>query len=117
MFGVLSSVTTACHAIVIKDSLKAVDGSTMALAWYSNALSAVVMLPISILCAEGSEILRTWTEVDLLRRFLWGTAVTVSDPLAETGSSKARAALTDSAIADPPLDRVSLASSFASPAS
>lgn len=50
----------------------------MALAWYSNLLSAVVMLPVSLICAEGPEILRTWTSVELLRRFLWGSAVTVS---------------------------------------
>lgn len=81
MFGVLSSITTACHAIVIKASLPAVDGSTMALAWYSNTLSAIVMLPLSFICAEGAEIARTWGDVELLKRFLWGSAVTVSAPL------------------------------------
>lgn len=74
----LSSITTACHAIVIKSSLPAVNGSTMALAWYSNVLSAIVMLPLSFICAEGAEIVRTWGDVELLKRFLWGSAVTVS---------------------------------------
>lgn len=78
MFGVLGSITTASHAILIKSSLPAVEGSTMALAWYSNLLSAVLMLPLSLLCAEGPEILRTWLDWELLSRFLWGSGVTVS---------------------------------------
>jgi hypothetical protein len=117
MFGVLSSLTTACHAIVIKDSLKAVDGSTMALAWYSNALSAIVMLPISIVCAEGPEILRTWTDVELLRRFLWGTAVTVRSLLAPTARKPGDRLTFRDACLLPFLPRVSLASSSALPAS
>ncbi|CED82870.1 GDP-fucose transporter [Phaffia rhodozyma] len=76
MFGVLSSITTACHAIAIKSSLPVVDGSTMSLAWYSNFLSAIALLPISLMIGEGPEIMRTWRDPDLLNRFIWGGTIT-----------------------------------------
>lgn len=78
-FGILSSLTTACHAIVIKKSLPIVDGSAMDLAWYQNMLSAIVMLPLSIIVGEGPNIAAMWTEEAgvALSRFIWGGAVTV----------------------------------------
>ncbi|KAL7415864.1 hypothetical protein BDY24DRAFT_380331 [Mrakia frigida] len=75
-FGVLSSATTACHAIVIKKSLPIVDGSAMDLAWYSNLLSAVVMLPLSVIVGEGPNIVAMWSEPIALSRFIWGGAIT-----------------------------------------
>jgi GDP-fucose transporter C1 len=51
--GVLSSVTTAGHAIVVKRSLPMVNGSAMDLAYYSNFLSAFVMAPAALLAETG----------------------------------------------------------------
>ncbi|GJN88740.1 hypothetical protein Rhopal_001706-T1 [Rhodotorula paludigena] len=77
--GVASSVTTAVHAIVVKRSLSVVSG-TLDLAYYSNLLSAIVILPFVILSGE------VWTVLDMVTgsgdgtgaigTFLTGAAVT-----------------------------------------
>jgi len=54
ILGVLSSATTAGHAIVVKRSLPIVNGSAMDLAYYSNFLSAFIMAPAAILAETGS---------------------------------------------------------------
>jgi GDP-fucose transporter C1 len=51
ILGVASSVTTAVHAIVVKRSLNIVSG-TMDLAYFSNLLSAFVILPFIFLSGE-----------------------------------------------------------------
>jgi GDP-fucose transporter C1 len=58
----------------------------MDLAWYSNLLSAVVMLPLSIIVGEGPNLVDMWTQEsgEALGRFLWGGAITVSRPPGET---------------------------------
>jgi hypothetical protein len=87
LFGVLSSCTTALHAVVIKRSLEAVKGNTLQLAWYSNALSALVLLPMLFVAGEVSGILslffggfvgRGQDGLSALATFLWGSALTVS---------------------------------------
>lgn len=69
ILGVLSSMTTAGHAIVVKRSLPVVNGSAMDLAYYQNFLSAFVMAPAAMLAetrlvmdmfSEGGEGLRTF---------------------------------------------------------
>ncbi|GAA5984646.1 hypothetical protein JCM11641_004550 [Rhodosporidiobolus odoratus] len=78
--GVLSSLTTAVHAIVVKRSLSVVSG-TLDLAYYSNLLSALVILPFVILSGE------IWTVMDMVfaeggsddgafKTFITGAAVT-----------------------------------------
>ncbi|BGP13715.1 hypothetical protein JCM10213v2_001650 [Rhodosporidiobolus nylandii] len=57
--GVASSVTTAVHAIVVKRSLSVVSG-TLDLAYYSNLLSAIVILPFVVLSGE------IWTVLDMM---------------------------------------------------
>ncbi|GAA5822636.1 hypothetical protein JCM11251_004326 [Rhodosporidiobolus azoricus] len=57
--GVLSSLTTAVHAIVVKRCLGFVSG-TLDLAYYSNLLSAVVILPFVVLSGE------IWVVLDML---------------------------------------------------
>ncbi|KAJ3102674.1 hypothetical protein HDU97_000371 [Phlyctochytrium planicorne] len=52
MLGVLSSVTTAGHAIVIKLNLESVKGSTLDLVYYNNLLSAILILPVVVLSGE-----------------------------------------------------------------
>jgi GDP-fucose transporter C1 len=52
----------------------------MDLAWYSNALTACCMLPLSIIVGEGPKVVEMWVAADggvAFRRFLWGGAVTV----------------------------------------
>ena len=85
-FGVLSSMTTALHAVVIKRALDVVDGSAIDLAWYTNLLSAVAILPIMVIAGEIPEIMKLLFGADgslagessALGTFLWGTAVTAS---------------------------------------
>jgi hypothetical protein len=84
-FGILSSMTTALHAVVIKRALDVVDGSAIDLAWYTNLLSAVAILPIIVLAGEIPGITKLLFGADgalvgensALGTFLWGTAVTV----------------------------------------
>jgi len=87
LFGVLSSCTTALHAVVIKRSLEAVNGDTIQLAWYSNTLSAMGMLPLAVLNGEVPGVLELLSgaspvgdgkSLGPLSTFIWGSAVTVS---------------------------------------
>ncbi|KAG9082789.1 hypothetical protein FRC07_014107, partial [Ceratobasidium sp. 392] len=81
-FGILSSMSTAMHAVVIKRALDVVDGSAIDLAWYTNLLSAVAIVPIMLLAGEVPGILKllsgptTTGGESVLGAFLWGTAVT-----------------------------------------
>jgi len=51
-FGVASSAITAVHSVVIKKSLDVVKGSAMHLSWYTNLLSAVLLIPLVVLAGE-----------------------------------------------------------------
>lgn len=55
-FGVISSITTSLHAIVIKKSLSVVNNSSLDLVYYNNALSLMAMTPIIFLSGEMSII-------------------------------------------------------------
>ncbi|CAG8600145.1 2869_t:CDS:2 [Diversispora eburnea] len=55
LFGVLSSVSTALHAIVIKKSLEVVKGNTMELVYYNNILSIFAFTPLIFLFNEQTE--------------------------------------------------------------
>lgn len=86
-FGVLSSCTTALHAVVIKRSLEAVKGNTLQLAWHSNTLSAIGMLPLVVLNGEVPGIVELLSGMSAsvggkglspLSTFIWGSALTVS---------------------------------------
>ncbi|KAF5384339.1 hypothetical protein D9615_003385 [Tricholomella constricta] len=83
-FGVASSAITAMHSVVIKQSLNVVDGSALLLSWYTNLLSAIVLLPICFLAGEGSGIfglLLGGVEaadggMSPLTTFFWGSLIT-----------------------------------------
>jgi solute carrier family 35 (GDP-fucose transporter), member C1 len=80
-FGLLSSVTTAVNAVIIKRSLDFVDGSALTLAWYTNVLSALLLAPCMLIVGEAPGIYSLLFGTasgseDVLRTFLWGTAVT-----------------------------------------
>ncbi|KAF8929520.1 hypothetical protein BGZ47_001010 [Haplosporangium gracile] len=56
LYGVISSITTSLHAIVIKKSLGAVNNSTLDLVYYNNVLSLVAVTPLIVLSGESAEI-------------------------------------------------------------
>jgi len=83
-FGILSSATTALHAVVIKRSLVIVDGSTVQLAWYTNVVSTLLMIPIVVAAGEVPAIMdlafgvipSTGNGISPLATFVWGSAIT-----------------------------------------
>jgi solute carrier family 35 (GDP-fucose transporter), member C1 len=85
-FGVASSAITAVHSVVIKKSLKAVNGSALALSWYMNSLSAVLLFPILLLAGEGPGVMKLLFNVSELtvpegsmsplRTFIYGSLIT-----------------------------------------
>ncbi|KAG1743725.1 uncharacterized protein EDB91DRAFT_223605 [Suillus paluster] len=85
-FGVASSAITAVHSVVIKKSLDVVKGSAMHLSWYTNLLSAVLMVPIIIFAGEipaitelffGSGVVAPKEgELSELQTFIWGSFIT-----------------------------------------
>lgn len=87
-FGVASSAITAVHSVVIKRSLTVVNGSALALSWYTNLLSAIVLAPVIVLAGETPAIMKLIFGLDELLRpedtispfttFVWGSLITVS---------------------------------------
>ncbi|KAL9709258.1 hypothetical protein Ac2012v2_007611 [Leucoagaricus gongylophorus] len=85
-FGVASSVITALHSVVIKQSLNVVNGSALLLSWYTNLLSAVVLTPIVLFAGEVPAILKLLFGLDELvlpedglsplTTFIWGSMIT-----------------------------------------
>ncbi|KAK1216638.1 hypothetical protein PQX77_020758 [Marasmius sp. AFHP31] len=84
-FGVVSSAITATHSVVIKQSLNVVNGSSLLLSWYTNLLSAIVLIPVILLAGEGPEVVKLFfsTEVvatvgqmSVTRTFMWGSLIT-----------------------------------------
>lgn len=85
-FGVVSSVITATHSVVIKQSLNVVNGSALLLSWYTNLLSAIVLAPIIFLAGEVpgvikllfgvDELVRSEGTMSALQTFLWGSVIT-----------------------------------------
>jgi solute carrier family 35 (GDP-fucose transporter), member C1 len=84
-FGILSSMTTAVHAVVIKKSLEVVNGDAIELSWYSNILSSVLLLPLIVLAGEVPDIFTlisapvfSATGNNPLNTFLWGSVIAVN---------------------------------------
>ncbi|KDR77114.1 hypothetical protein GALMADRAFT_246311 [Galerina marginata CBS 339.88] len=85
-FGVASSAITASHSVVIKQSLDIVGGSTLALSWYTNLLSAIILAPLLLLAGEGTDVVKLLFGVNELltpadtmsplATFLWGSLIT-----------------------------------------
>jgi len=86
-FGVTSSAITALHSVVIKKSLDLVKGSALNLSWYTNLLSAVVLVPLMVVMGELPEVMKLLFEPEQaavdpdaklgkLGTFLWGSLIT-----------------------------------------
>ncbi|KAJ3212843.1 NAD-dependent isocitrate dehydrogenase [Dinochytrium kinnereticum] len=60
LLGVLSSITTAGHAIVIKMNLETVKLSTLDLVYYNNFLSSVLLMPLLAASGELAYIREMW---------------------------------------------------------
>ncbi|KAH9937835.1 uncharacterized protein BXZ73DRAFT_44831 [Epithele typhae] len=83
-FGVVSSMITALHSVVIKKSLDVVHGSALHLSWYTNLLSCVVLAPIIILAGELPGVMALLFGPDLsapgelstLSKFIYGSLIT-----------------------------------------
>lgn len=69
---------TASHAVVIKRSLEVVGGSALNLSYYSNLLSALVLMPLIVLAGEGPEVMKLLVgEGDGFKTIFWGSTITV----------------------------------------
>ena len=86
-WGVLSSLLTSVHSVVIKRSLTipGVDGSAIVLGWYSNLGSAIILLPIIVLVGEAPGVLHLLFGEQQgpsspLATFMWGSLITVRRP-------------------------------------
>lgn len=77
IYGVLSSLFIAFHAVLIKSSLPHCNNSTIQLAWWTNVGSAIILIPFVILTGE-LQTLHTMTQMDGWdwSVFAWGSAVT-----------------------------------------
>ena len=104
VLGVLAAAMIAIHAILVKSAIKKVEGKTMNLAYWQNALSALALLPGMLISGEIFTLFRTLIgEEQGLSSFLIGSAVTVSGPMGVV------------LLGVHPRVRGSLVSSFASP--
>ncbi|OSX58250.1 hypothetical protein POSPLADRAFT_1049484 [Postia placenta MAD-698-R-SB12] len=83
-FGVVSSMITAVHSVVIKKALDVVHGSALHLSWYTNLLSAIVLAPLLLLAGELPGVtallfgpnISAPGEMSTLTTFMVGSAVT-----------------------------------------
>lgn len=77
-FGVLSSATTAVHAVVIKKSLDLLGGSALHLGWYSNLLSSALIAIIIVAAGEVPDVLQLLSgRASDIHTFLTGSLITV----------------------------------------
>ena len=85
IFGVLSAMMVAIHAVLVKAALKSVDNKTMDLAYWQNALSALALIPGIVISGElgGLWSLVTGEEGDR-GAFVAGSVLTVSGEVAKS---------------------------------
>ena len=92
VLGVFSAAMVAIHAVLIKAALKSVDGKTLDLAYWQNALSAIALLPAILFSDEVRGVVRMLSGIEgSIGSFVSGSALTVSSPAAakgRTGSSR-----------------------------
>ncbi|TEB38862.1 hypothetical protein FA13DRAFT_1724809 [Coprinellus micaceus] len=77
VYGVLSAFFIAIHAVLIKSSLPHCNNSTIQLAWWTNAGSAVMILPFVFFHGEPWKLMELYTSGTWDPRvFVWGSLVT-----------------------------------------
>ncbi|KZS96051.1 hypothetical protein SISNIDRAFT_473477 [Sistotremastrum niveocremeum HHB9708] len=77
-FGFLSSLFIALHAVLVKESLPAVENSAITLAWWSNIGGALFLFPLIPMTGELGVIMETdWTTgAGINSMFVTGSAMT-----------------------------------------
>jgi len=76
-FGVVSSLMTALHAVIMKRSLDVVGGNALHLSWYTNLFSSVVLIPLFLLTGEGPGIWKLFfSGGPEIEPFAWGSLIT-----------------------------------------
>ncbi|WVR08638.1 hypothetical protein IAU60_005695 [Kwoniella sp. DSM 27419] len=80
VLGVASAAMVAIHAVLVKDALKKVEGHTLDLAYWQNALSALALIPGIFVSGEIGEltgmVVGTGGQEGGLRAFVIGSGVT-----------------------------------------
>lgn len=76
-YGVFSSLAIAIHTVLIKASLPYCNNSTIQLAYWTNAGSAILVAPFVLLLGEPVRILELSASPDWnMKVFVWGSLVT-----------------------------------------
>jgi hypothetical protein len=76
-YGVFSSLAIAIHTVLIKSSLPYCNNSTIQLAYWTNAGSAILVAPFVLLLGEPARILELSVSTEWnMRVFIWGSLVT-----------------------------------------
>jgi hypothetical protein len=79
IFGVFSSLCIAVHSVLVKSSLSYCNNSTIQLAYWTNAGSAILLAPFVLLRGEPAKIVELSTTSDWnMRVFVAGSLVTGS---------------------------------------
>ncbi|EJU05464.1 hypothetical protein DACRYDRAFT_74687 [Dacryopinax primogenitus] len=79
LYGFLSALFIAVHAVLIKSSLPHVNNSAIQLAYWTNLGSAIMLLPVIVFDGEASrlfELVTSQIQPWDWRPFLWGSLVT-----------------------------------------
>ncbi len=76
-YGVFSSLSIAIHSVLVKSSLPHCNNSTIQLAYWTNAGSAILVAPFVLLHDEPARILELSATAEWNARvFVWGSLVT-----------------------------------------
>jgi len=77
LYGLLSSLFIAIHAVLIKSSLPYCNNSTIQLAYWTNAGSAALLAPFILLTGEPAKLIALTSDPDWhMSALLWGSLVT-----------------------------------------
>jgi solute carrier family 35 (GDP-fucose transporter), member C1 len=76
-YGVFSSLCIAVHSVLVKSSLPYCNNSTIQLAYWTNAGSALLLSPFVLLLGEPAKFLELVSSSESnMNVFVWGTLVT-----------------------------------------
>jgi solute carrier family 35 (GDP-fucose transporter), member C1 len=76
-YGVFSSLSIAVHSVLVKSSLPYCNNSTIQLAYWTNAGSAILLAPFVLLHGEPAKLLELSASAEWdMKVFVWGSLVT-----------------------------------------